>query len=124
MWYFYLINVIENLNYAIVTIQVIGFFLLALLIAGYFMYGYDSDSDSDDSDEKIAKTLKFILWFLIPFYIIITIVNILTPDKETMYLMAGAKATEMIAATPEASKAREVIDLGLDKILVELKDKK
>lgn len=38
-----------------------------------------------------------------------------------MYLMVGAKATEMLAATPEASKAREVIDLGLDKLLIELK---
>ena len=116
MWYFYLINVIENLKCVVTLIQVLGIFAIAATSMFYFMHLYDGNN---------IKPIKItLLWILIPFYVFITVVNILLPDKETMYLMTGAKATEMLAATPEASKARKVIDLGLDKILVELKKDK
>ena len=116
MWYFYLINVIHNLRCFVITIQVLGIFAIAATSIFYFNHLYDGNT---------IKPIKItLLWILIPFYVFITVVNILLPDKETMYLMTGAKATEMLAATPEASKARQVIDLGLDKILVELKKDK
>ena len=118
MWYFYLINVIENLNMFCAFFDIFAGFSLIMTLVVFFMTLDDRD------DEKINKIIKILLKICIPIYIFLLIITALLPNKETMYLMAGAKATEMLAATPEASKAREVIDLGLDKILVELKKDK
>jgi len=115
MWYFYLINVIENLNVFCACFDVFVGFALIMTLVAFFM------TLDDRNDEKINKIIKKLLKICIPIYIVFIIITVLSPNKETMYLVAGAKATEMLAATPEASKARQVIDLGLDKILVELK---
>lgn len=113
MWYFYLINVIENLSCVFTLILVVGVLGLIGTAAYYVIF---------DELTHIKDFIK-ILKFYMPFYLICVIITILLPNKNTMYLMAGAKATEMLATTPEASKAREALNLGLDKILTELKEK-
>lgn len=55
---------------------------------------------------------------------ILGLISVLTPSKEAMYLMAGANATQKLDDTPEATKARKALNLGLDKIIMNLQESK
>lgn len=56
--------------------------------------------------------------------LILLLISIALPSRDTIYLMVGADGVEQVAQTPEAMKARQVLNLGLDKIINNLQESK
>lgn len=113
MWYFYLINLIQNTDCFLSMLS--GLFIVMAVI-NFIAIGMHNDFNK--SKQPYSPAMKWIYAGIVS-----GLLTVPFPNKETMYLMASAKAVEVLATTPEASKAREVINLGLDKILTNLKDK-
>lgn len=78
---------------------------------------YCINNESDAYDIKLLKKL------IISTAICITL-SILIPNEKTIYLMVAANGITDIAKTPEADKARQALNLGLDKIINNLQEGK
>lgn len=111
----YLTSVIENLN-SIICIFVFFYIIGSAILA--FVYGVMTVSG--DEREGIEKFIKYYygkLWI----FIICLIITILTPSKNTMYLMLGATYLQQ---SNLPTKVSEVLDLKLDDVIKQLKEKK
>lgn len=53
--------------------------------------------------------------------ILSVIINTFTPSKQTIYIMLGVKATDVILDQPVAKKTIELLELKIDKELGEIK---
>lgn len=54
--------------------------------------------------------------------IVLLMIAALIPSKEGIYTMTAAHGIQSMAATPEAAKARQVLNLGMDKIIKNLSE--
>lgn len=122
MWWIYWINVIDNLNFVLGIVWIIAliFFIVYLLRLIFKDSDWYSIETKDAYLSYVGRVKKGIFISLTIFIIAIGL-NIFTPDKTILYTMAAVKGAELLTSTPEASKAREAVNLGLDKIIKELK---
>ena len=54
--------------------------------------------------------------------IILLVIAALIPSEEAIYTMTAAHGIQSMVATPEAAKARQVLNLGMDKIIKNLSE--
>ena len=106
----YLADVLPMLSEALRWASLIGF----LILSSYIFYNLVEGN-------KI-KWITSILIFLL--FSILGLISVFIPSKNAIYLMAGANATQQLADTPEAAKARKALNLGLDKIIMNLQESK
>jgi len=112
----YLINLVCNAGMTFMAFTVIGAICLLILIIGCF-------ACHEDYPEY---TPNFMKWIKISASILIIsiIMDVILPDSQTMYLMLGTSKLETFQQTPEAAKAKQALDLGLDKIIKNLQESK
>lgn len=113
----YLVEIIHNLDCLIGLI--IGTFFVVLCILS-FAWLVTNDGYSQEGHEQANNGLKTLFKYsYIP--LILLIINIFVPDQKTMYLMLG---TSYLQSTNLPVKVSEAIELKIDSIIDELKDKK
>lgn len=114
-WMLYLTNVVSNID------NILGLVFVAyLIIIGFvtFVCSVENEWDADKfSPAKLFKWLTGKLWAVVIGVILLAI----TPSKQTMYLMLGANYLE---SSDLPVKVSEALNLKLDDVLKELKDKK
>lgn len=117
----YLINVFESMQKLACIFLIIG----VCLIGVAFLFSVFTNCLDDEIDEKVAK--KVIKYASI-FFIVLSLIVVFVPKKETMYLMIGAYLGTQIAEKPEVSeklsKVYKIIDLKLDEVLDDLSQTK
>ena len=106
----YLAETVDTLKFSLIVIGgfpaiVFGVFLLLQL----------------DPFFGLAKFSKKIKQFL-TLGLITVFLGIFIPNGKTIYLMTGVSLAKDAIATPEAAKARQALNLGLDKIISNLKE--
>lgn len=60
-----------------------------------------------DRETSIWERLGSILKYLIPTWIILSLIVVLVPSKQTILLMAGSEFSEQVVNTPEAKELLE-----------------
>lgn len=119
-FYLYMAEVVENLKgYCTVTIGISVIATLLILFATAVTNdGYNEDArKANDFLMNLLTKIYSKVWF----FILICLINIFTPSKHTMYLMAG---TYYLQSSTLPTKVSEVLNLKLDDVIKELKDKK
>lgn len=102
LFYIYLTDVLPSLGCAASFITVLGGFVaVGSLFVGSVMAHGNARFGEKDKDYLLGKaTVKFgrrlALWLILPL-----IIAILTPSKNTMYLMGAGAAVEMAATNPQ-----------------------
>lgn len=106
----YLANVVENLGTAL------GFVFIGLLLSLIPIGIYTAETDNTEKGRDCAKTV--VTWMLGILFVLVFI-----PSERTMWVMAGAYATQQVAESKEASvifdKVNQVIHQKLDEFLTE-----
>lgn len=106
----YLADVLPMLSSVLGWASGIGF----LILSSYLFFNIVEGG-------KIKWITSILIFLLLS---ILGLISILIPSKEAVYLMAGANVTQQLADTPEATKARKALNLGLDKIIMNLQESK
>jgi hypothetical protein len=116
----YLINIVENINIICgFFFAVLLIFIFVMLITAFFYIDYDiKNSTSIDYLIKLKSIFK-----LLPYMMLIIGINIIIPDKNTMYMMLGSS---YLSRSDVPKKVAEIINYKLEDILTKLKsdDKK
>ena len=112
VWVIYWIDVIANLN----AIFVVSFILwgMAFVMCGVMCLVSEGKLISFAAFEKIAK-------IFIPFIIVSAFINVFIPEKKTMYMMAAARAGELVVQSDDFretyGKIKTLLDVKLDDML-------
>ncbi len=64
------------------------------------------------------------LKYMIPIWMFFSFMACALPSKNTIYTIIAANGVTDLAKTPEADKARKVLNLGLDKMINNLQESK
>jgi len=98
------------------------FCVLAVLsgVICLMFFGMAYDNNAYDNNEIQQTKDMFIRCAIISSFF--TIMAILIPTTNTIYLMVGMGELHRIDATSEAAKARQVLNLGLDKMITKLQE--
>lgn len=115
MWLIYWAEVLDDLNHvAGIGLFVCGFALFGFMFAWLLNTGsYCSESEK----QRAAACLKWarrLVLYVIP---LLAILSVFTPNAKTLYLMAGVTVAEDMFSTPEAAKARQLLNEKLDGML-------
>lgn len=112
--FIYLLHLTGIMETTAILSSIFGFFLWAF----YFVF---SLSDSNE-DKSVAKALK--PWAVT--CLIVMILSVIVPTKETLILMGGTylgkKAVNQVVTSQKLEKVNTIIDLQLDKYIKELKE--
>ena len=101
-----------------------GFIVLGLMTLGFWVIfgGIALDASATNNREKFnSKLYRKPLYIIgVPLVILATI-KPLIPDRDTMYLMAGAYVGQQVLTSDIAKDAYEIISLEVNKILQQKK---
>ncbi|MGJ0124219.1 hypothetical protein [Campylobacter coli] len=118
--FIFLASILDKFSTIISVIAIIFAVGVCVLTIFYFFYKFDDIAGSEKIAAIILKTIKI----FIPISIITGSIAILTPSKQTAYLMAGAYIGNQVATSEfvnnRLEKIIEIIDLNLDKQIKEL----
>ena len=94
------------------------FYLLAILVTGFiYIMSRAIEKEPSSMAAKVLTILYKKLWL----FLIVVIVSIFVPSKQTMYLMLGANYLQQSNLPIKVSQA---LELKLDDVIKSLKDKK
>lgn len=109
-WFFYIINIVDNINNVIGTLGIISIVLSLSCVVAIFLFWCDDDE----------KSLKFISKRLfkpaVTCFIILSIIDLFIPTKETMYQMTAAKFVTYQNIEMAGETAKEAFDYIVDSI--------
>ena len=105
-WSVYLADIVGTIKIAAFVLICVSSLVLWLLV------GLKSDNIHVPRWQFVTATVVLI---------VSGIISILTPSKQTVYIMTGIKATEVILDKPVAKKTIELLELKIDKELDEIK---
>jgi uncharacterized protein YhhL (DUF1145 family) len=117
MWIFYLANIADSVSTGLGIILAVLVIILLVGGVGWVI------CTCEDKKDKLVIFLSLIKKSLI-FGIITLIIMSLIPSSNTIYLMAGTQQIEKLSTTEEGQKVKQALDLGLDKVIRNLKDGK
>ncbi|ENM7488099.1 hypothetical protein AB8K26_000270 [Campylobacter coli] len=113
----YIASILDDINRAFFTAGVLSLACGIFAIILYYICKFESN-------EKFVNIAKKGMKIFIPISIITGSTAILTPSKQTAYLMAGAYIGNQVATSEfvnnRLEKIIEIIDLNLDKQIKEL----
>jgi hypothetical protein len=112
----YLTDVISSIDNVLGTIQFI--YMLSIVVC---LFIYIMSSFIENEPSEMAKKILTLLYKKLWLFLIILSVQVLIPTKQTMYLMLGANYLQQ---SNLPGKVSEVLELKLDDIIKQLKDKK
>lgn len=116
----YLIDVLDSVRHGlgglVIILLVVGLLSLAMFIASSIM--------GDDDAPIPAKAIKKSLTICFISMLLAFSIKSLIPSKETMYIMAGLKATGAALETPIAKKAFVLVEKKLDEAIDEIAKEK
>lgn len=116
MWFLYLADVVESIEFISGTIMLVTGIALIVWVPIYIMAYSNGDVNEEDKPfyTKLIKRLSIILSVAIFF-------NVMVPSKNTIYMMLGVKATgeviNEINKSPIAEKAYLLLEHKLDEAL-------
>lgn len=99
-WMIYLAGVASGLGAAFVVFAVLSAMASLILVMAHFI-----------EDANCLRWLRVTL----PCMLVLSVLSILTPDKETVYAIAASEFGEEALKSPEVSKARQALNAWLDK---------
>lgn len=115
MLFVYFANILPQVSLAMGGMLIIGLFALVLWII------FGGIALSDYSGKFNSKAYKKPIWIIgIPVVILGTL-KPLIPDRDTVYLMAGAYVGQQVLTSQIAKDAYEIIGLEVNKILQQKK---
>lgn len=104
----YLAGIADDLKITFGLIASLLSIILTMALVFYLAIEYD-----EDMRNMTKKTIK---WSL-PICLVCTIIALFTPNKNTIYLMAGGYAAQEVATGEIGNKVMRIINLELDKRL-------
>lgn len=120
-------SIVSNLSFLLTTLSLISLFVLSfvvLIIIGEdfgLTKGYGDNDDVLKKKSMIRNKFFFHSKWLIPLFSFLLLFSSLLPDEKTVYLMAGAYATQKIAENDRVQKIGSDVLEVIEKELSELK---
>ena len=113
---FYLINIFDNLSYALLYFVII----IVLSVFPLFIFFSSLDKYSSDAEIEFSKSLKkaikpTLLYVAIPMIVVL----ILIPSKQDMYIISGLVIGERIV---QSDKGNEILNKSYDLIIQKLEE--
>ena len=117
MWFYWIgiADTIYNIMIVLSVLSAIALFINLLFMAiSYFSAGWTHIGDMEDWDWKNFLLAKKILKFTIPLAVIITLIVIFTPNKETLLSMLTAKLITKENVSFAVDAVKQAVDYIVD----------
>lgn len=130
----YLASTVESVSKLFFLFSLFGLFALISLLMITFASGYGIEQGYRETDEQFSRKVEIrtkifnYSKYLAPTFLTLCLVSALLPNERTIYLMAGAYATEQIASNERVQKigsdVLEVIETKLGEMKKEESEEK
>ena len=121
-------SIVSNLSFLLTTLSLISLFVLLFVVFIMIVEDFGLTKGYGDNDDVLKKKSiirnKFFLHskWLIPLFYFLLLFSSLLPNEKTIYLMAGAYATQKIAENDRVQKIGSDVLEVIEKELSELKN--
>lgn len=108
-WIFYAADVIGNINISINVLTLIALVVIFCAIYTYFEY-------QESGDDEEIKDIEERVWFIIKVFIVVLMLNIFIPAKDTFYKMVATSYVTPANIEMVGDNVEKIADKIVDKI--------